>query len=257
MKFRMIKWRLMLITLPITLIVLGLKFGIAYGLNYDGLVKFSDIGLVITGGIFLIGFMLAGTMADYKESEKLPGELACAIETIEDTLLLGHSFKGGYDLSAVRTQLLEVTESIINYFKHGGAEEEVYRRINSITNIALIMERASIGAIAARVTGEQHNLRKLFSRVNVIRKTGFLLTGYALLEVLTVVIIGLLLVSKFENDTIAIIIVSFITHIFVYMLNLIHDVDEPFEYSSDGKAQAADVDLFPLLDYYERAKKRV
>lgn len=257
MKFNLIKWKLMVTTLPITLFILLLKFGIVHGLNYEGLVKFSEIGLVITGGIFLIGFMLAGTISDYKESEKIPAELACAIETIEDTLLLGHSFKGGFDLSETRRQLNEVTESIINWFKHGGSEEEVFRRINSITNIALTMEKAAVGAIAARVTGEQHSLRKLFSRVNVIKKTNFLSTGYALLEVLTVVIISLLLVAQFENETISIIIISFITQIFVYMLRLIRDVDHPFEYSPTGTASASDVDLFPLLDYDQRAKKRI
>ena len=257
MQLNLIKWRLMLTTLPIALLVLLLKFVIVHVLDYEGLVKFSEIGLVITGGIFLIGFMLAGTISDYKESEKIPAELACAIETIEDTLLLGHSFKGGYDLTEARKQLNEVTESIINWFKHGGSEEEVFRRINSITGIALMMEKAAIGAIAARVTGEQHNLRKLFSRVNVIKKTGFLTTGYALLEVLTVVIIGLMLVAKFENETISIIIILFITQIFVYMLRLIRDVDEPFEYSPAGKVRAADIDLFPLLDYDARAKKRI
>lgn len=257
MKLNLIKWRLMLTTFPITVIILLIKFGIVHGLEYEGLVKFSDIGLVITGGIFLIGFMLAGTISDYKESEKIPAELACAIETIEDTLVLGHGFKGGFDLSEVRRQLNEVTDSIINWFKHGGSEEEVFRRINSISAIALVLEKAAVGAIAARITGEQHNLRKLFSRVNVIKKTGFLVTGYALLEVLTVVIIGLTLVAKFENETISIIIISFITQIFVYMIRLIRDVDEPFEYSPTGKVRASDIDLFPLLDYDERAKKRI
>ena len=129
----MVKWKLMFTTLPITLFILLLKFGITHGLQYEGLVKFSEIGIVITGGVFLIGFMLAGTIADYKESEKIPSELACAIETIEDTILLGHGFKGGFDLSVLRRQLNEVTESIINWFKHGGSEEDVFRKINSIT----------------------------------------------------------------------------------------------------------------------------
>ncbi len=257
MKFNAVKWKLMLTTLPVTILILLIKFGIVHGLHYDGLVKFSEIGLVITGGIFLIGFMLAGTMADYKESEKIPADLACAIETIEDTVLLGHSYKGGFDLSEARKQLNEVTDSIINWFKNGGSEEDVFRRINSITSIALMMEKAGVGAIASRVTGEQHNLRKLFSRVNVIKKTGFLTTGYALLEILTLVIITLMLVAKFENETISIIIISFITQIFVYMLRLIRDVDEPFEYSPSGKVRAADIDLFPLLDYDQRAKKRI
>ena len=246
----------MFTTMPVTLAVLLLKMGIVHVLQYEGLVKFSEIGIVITGGVFLIGFMLAGTMADYKESERLPAELACAIETIEDTLFLAHRFKGGFELHVVRTQLQDVTEYLLRWFKNNATDEEVYDKINSITGIAVTLEKAAVGAIAARVTGEQHSLRKIFSRVNVIRKTSFLSTGYALLQVLTVVIIALLMISKFENEVISIIIVCFITQIFVYMLRLIHDVDQPFEYSPVGKAQAADVDLFPLLDYQKRSLSR-
>jgi hypothetical protein len=252
----MVKWKLMLTTLPVTLLVLLIKLGIVHFLGYDGLVKFSEISIVITGGVFLIGFMLAGTMADYKESERLPAELACAIETIEDTLFLAYRYKGGFDLQLVRTQLQAVTETLLQWFKNGTSEEAVFDKINSITDIAVTLEKAAVGAIAARVTGEQHSLRKIFARVNVIRKTNFLSTGYALLQVLTVVIIALLMISKFDNAVVATIIVCFITQIFVYMLRLIHDVDQPFEYSPLGKAQAADVDLFPLLDYQKRSLSR-
>ncbi|HNW32524.1 MAG TPA: hypothetical protein PKN77_07625, partial [Caldisericia bacterium] len=66
MKLNLIKWKPMIAALPITLGVVLLKTGIVHGLGYDGLVQFSEIDLVITGGIFLIGFMLAGTLADYK-----------------------------------------------------------------------------------------------------------------------------------------------------------------------------------------------
>jgi hypothetical protein len=253
----MVKWKLMLTTLPVTAFILILKFFIVHWIHFDGLVKFSEIGLVITGGIFLIGFMLAGTIADYKESERLPAEIACAIETIEDTLVLGHGFKGRFDLTAVRAQLNQVTESILRWFQHNESSDTVFKMINSITSIALVLEKAEVGAIASRISGEQHNLRRLFSRVNVIKRTYFLSTGYALLEVLTVVIIFLLLLAKFENEVTSVIIISFITQIFVYMLRLIRDIDEPFEYSTTGKERAADVDLFPLLEYDRRAKGRM
>lgn len=257
MKFNLIKWKLMMTTLPITLLILLLKFGIVYGLHYDGLVKFSEVGIVVTGGIFLIGFMLAGTIADYKESEKIPAEIACTIETIEDTIGLGHGLKGGYDLSAVRRQLNEVTESIIRWFEHKCTDEEVFSRISNISNIALTMEQAGVGQITSRVSNEQHNLRKLFTRASVIEKTSFLAPGYALLEVLTFVIICLLLVAKFENETTGIIIISFISQIFIYMIRLIRDEDDPFEYTKSGKAIEADIDLNPLLQYNLRAKSRI
>ncbi len=247
----------MLTTLPITLMVLLVKLGLVHIVKFDGLIKFSDIGLVITGGIFLIGFMLAGTMSDYKESEKLPGELSCILESIEDAISLAYKFKGGFDFTAQKRQLYDVTNTIVDWFTQSNSTEEVLTKISSITEIALTLEKAGMGAISSKVMGEQHNLRKAFSRVNVIRNTNFLATGYALLEVLAVVIICLLMIGKFDSELVRIIIVCFITQIFVYMLRLIKDIDEPFEYSPDGVVGAADVDLFPLFDYQTRAELRL
>ncbi len=257
MKFNLVKWKLMLTTLPVTVAVVVLKYIISEQLQYEGLVKFSEIGLVVTGGVFLIGFMLAGTMSDYKESEKIPSDLACAIETLEDTVLLAHRYKGGFDVDHARTVLHSTANAILNWFRREESDVSVFQKINDISDVAVMLEKAGVGAIASRITSEQHNLRKLFSRVNVIRKTNFLSTGYAFLEVMTVVIIGLLLLSKFESQIISIIIVSFVTQIFIYMVRLIRDIDEPFEYSAKGEVGAADVDLFPLIEYTVRAERRV
>jgi hypothetical protein len=257
MKLNFVKWKLMLTTLPITLVIVLIKYLLMDQFGYAGVVKYSEISLVVTGGIFLIGFMLAGTMADYKESERLPSELACAIETIEDTLHLAHNYKGGFDLAVQKAKLHTVSNCILKWFRKECTTEDAFEHIQGITEIALVLEKAGVGAIASRVSGEQHNLRKVFSRVNVIRNTNFLATGYAFLEVLTVVIIGLLLVSQFENLLISMIIVSFVTQIFIYMIRLIKDIDQPFEYSANGTTGAADIDLFPLTDYIARAAKRV
>ncbi len=128
MKINLVKWKLMLTTIPVTIIVLLLKIGIVQGLQYEGLVNFTEIGLVITGGIFLIGFMLAGTLADFKESEKVPAEMACAIESMEDTVVLAHGFKGDFDLEAQKKQLHDVTDCILDYFAHKQTEEMVYKK---------------------------------------------------------------------------------------------------------------------------------
>jgi len=257
MKINWIKWKLMLLTLPITLVVLLIKIVVVWGFHFDGLIDFSEIGLVITGGIFLIGFMLAGTLSDYKESERIPSEMACTIESIEDTVILAHQFKGDFDLSEQKRKIHEVTASIIEYFAHRESEEVVYRKIEELTSVALFIENTRMGSTTSWVKREQTNLRKLFSRATVIKRTHFISTGYAFLEVLTFFIVGLLLITRFDNFIISIILVSFITQIFVYMLSLIKDIDHPFEYPSNGKVRAADIDLFPLIEYYQRTKRGV
>jgi hypothetical protein len=90
----------------------------------------------------------------------------------------------------------------------------------------------------------------------VISRTGFLATGYALLEVLLVVMAGIMLIVKFKNLIATIIVVFFITLVYVYMYKLIKDIDDPFEYNADGKTGASEVALFPLHEYLERVKRR-
>ena len=257
MKLNLIKWRMMLTTLPMTLLMIGLKLGLFYGFHFDGLVKFSEIGIVVTGGIFLLGFMLAGVMTDYKESEKMPAELACAIETLDDIITLAYEVKLNFDIKDLRTRLNSVTESMIQYFERKHGEDVVFSKISSITGIAQVMETANVGGIISRMSVEQHNLRKLFTRVTVIKRTNFLSTGYALLEVMVVAIFALLLIAKFDSLFVCTIIVGFISQIFVYMIRLIRDVDQPFEYSVTGVTRASDVDLFPLLEYQRRCQERL
>jgi hypothetical protein len=257
MKWNSVKWKLMVAALPITLGVVFLKIVIVQLLHYDGLVHFSEINLVITGGIFLIGFMLAGTLSDYKESEKIPAEIAGTLESMEDTIVLAHLYKDDFDLGVQKSQLNEVTASILRYFAHQESEETVYKRIEEISSIALHVEKTKMGSTTSWVKREQTNLRKLFTRTTVIKRTSFIATGYAFLEVLTIVIIILLLITKFENAITGLILVSFFTQIFVYMVRLIKDIDHPFEYPASGKVRAADIDLFPLIEYHERAKARL
>lgn len=258
MKFNLIKWKLMLTTLPIAIAIVALKYVIVAFLHYEGLVRFADILPLITGSIFLISFMYFGTIWDYKESEKIPAEIACTIESIEDSLHHVKGYEETTDLPKYRAILYAVTDSILKWFRKQETEEVVFERISSITEITLLIDNAGLSTMASRVTNEQHVLRKLFSRVIVVKKTGFLSAGYAFLEVVTVVIVALLLLSEFENELLGLLVVGFVTLIFVYMKHLIRDIDEPFEFSSSGKNMgAADIDLFPLIDYHERAKQRL
>lgn len=257
MKLNLVKWRLMLATLPVTLSVVLLKVFLLRVLHFEGLFDYSDITLIITGGIFLVGFMLAGTLSDYKESERLPALIAGTLESIEDTLDVAFLFKGNFDLKAQKQKLFAVTDSIIRYFAHQETEADVYRKIEGITEVAIHVERTGMGSTTSWVKREQANLRQYFSRTTVIKRTAFIATGYAFLEVLTVVIILVLLVCRFESFVLSLLLVSFLTHIFTYMIFLIRDIDHPFEYPVNGRARAADIDLFPLTEYRERAAARL
>ncbi len=45
------------------------------------------VASILTGIIFLLGIMLAGVLTDYKESEKIPSELANSLSSIWQKLI--------------------------------------------------------------------------------------------------------------------------------------------------------------------------
>jgi hypothetical protein len=201
--------------------------------------------------------MLAGTMSDYKESEKLPAELACTLETIEETMLAAASSKPDLNEKKMKTNLFEVTCDIYNCLYKKISYEQTFTSISKLQSVIFQMEKLGSTSYATRLLGEVNVLRKIVSRIGVISRTNFLSTGYALLEVLIFAIIVLLLISKFKSILAEYILIGFVTLIYVYMYRLIQDIDDPFEYTESGAPGASEIPLFPLEEYKERAKSRL
>jgi hypothetical protein len=247
----------MLTTLPFVAVIAGSKLFIQYVLGFDGIVEFSEMGVVLTAGVFLTGFMLAGTMGDYKESERLPGELACTLETIEEVLVQGATSKPNIAVPPLRAAVKNVVSKVQSWLtkKHGA--EVVFAELTALHQVILQLERDGAGAYASRAVSELNNARRTITRMHVISSTGFLPPAYALLETLLGIIVLLLLLAKYKSPLAMAILVPFITLIYVYMLRLIRDIDDPFDYATDGrKLGGAEVDLFPLQDYEKRLDAR-
>jgi len=255
------KWKLLLTTLPYVLGILVVKFFLSYLLNFTGIMEFSEVALVLTGGIFLIGFMLAGTMADYKESEKIPAELACALETAEDTIeQLTYNAKdpSKFNVKEIKKNLLTMGDVILKWLRKQESAETMFQTLNNfILQVSEMEKLGANGGGCGKVMGDIHNIRKLVTRISVISRTGFLATGYALLEVLIASIFIILMISKFKSIISEIIIVGFVSLIYIYMYRLIKDIDDPFEYDISKEPGVTEIPLFPIEEYLERLQKRI
>lgn len=256
----MAKWKLFFTTLPYVSFILALKILLARFFGFEGFLELGEVSLVITGGIFLIGFMLAGTMADYKESEKIPGDLAAALETAEDTIIqvtMNAKDPSKIDTKTILRELFNLGESIIAWFYKKKTDEEMYAQLTSIVyKISELEKLGANGGGCGKIIGDFNTIRKIINRVGVISRTGFLATGYALLEVLITAIIIILLIVKFKSVLVEAIIVSFVGLIYIYMYRLIKDIDDPFEYKEE-ETGVTEIPLFPITEYLDRLKKRI
>jgi hypothetical protein len=105
-----------------------------YGQDFHDLIELSDITIIFTGAFFVFGLLLAPTMADFKESEKIPGEVAANLEVIKDWISLAFRAPrtGTSDLckeelssSFLRQEMLTITDGIIAWIYSSGKDSNV------------------------------------------------------------------------------------------------------------------------------------
>jgi hypothetical protein len=248
----------MFTTLPFVVAVSIAKLVLHLGLKFEGVVEFTDVGVVLTGAVFLTGFLLSGTLSDYKESEKLPGDIATTLETIEELFVLAATQRPQLSVSELRREVLNLNDAINEWLVKKRTTEQVYSALTDLGGVIRRLEKEGAGPYASRAVPQLLMVRKAVARIDVISRTGFLPPAYALLEVLLTMIVGLLMVAKFKTAIGEAILVPFVTLVNFYMLRLIKDIDDPFDYNADGtKKGAAEVDLFPLFEFRTRLAARV
>jgi hypothetical protein len=247
----------MLTTLPMVAVVLAVKLLMDLT-GFEGLIDFADVGVVLTSGVFLMGFLLAGTMADYKEAERLPAEISSTLETVEEIFVLATTNRPALSLPELRRAVLALTDAIRDWLYKRLTTPQVFAALTELNAVIRKLECGGAGPYASRAVPQLLMLRRSVARVDVIARTGFLPAGYALLEVLVAMIICVVLIARFKGIMAELLLVPIVCLINLYMLRLIRDIDNPFDYSPDGKdSGAAEVSLFPIHEYRERLAARL
>ena len=77
------KWSIAFKITPLVVLVAVIKF-LAHKYGYEPMELNALFTSLVAGTIFLLGFLISGVLSDYKESEKLPSELAASIKTLYD-----------------------------------------------------------------------------------------------------------------------------------------------------------------------------
>jgi hypothetical protein len=73
--------RLLLRVLAVVAVLMGAKILIRY-LRWEIITINPLFTGIIAANVFLMGFLLSGVLSDYKESERLPGELGACLENM-------------------------------------------------------------------------------------------------------------------------------------------------------------------------------
>jgi hypothetical protein len=240
------RWRLILKVAPVVAVVALIKLGLA-ALGWEPVPLSPLYTGLIAATVFLLGFLLAGTLTDYKESEKLPGELAASMETIADECLILYRDKEARAALDCLGHIRGLAAALLGWFHRRESISGVLERVSGLNSFYLAFESLTQPNFIVRLKQEQSAIRRMLIRIETIRETSFVGAGYAIAELATILLIVGLLLAEISPDALAVFLVSSITFLLVYMIFLIRDLDDPFEFARDGsQGGAAEVSLRPI-----------
>lgn len=246
------RWKLALKTFPFVVVIILIKFIVHY-YGYEFLTLNSLFTAIISANIFLIGFLISGTLVDYKESEKIPGDLASSMEAMADEGLIIYKNKKSQEAKEYLYKLLNFNEMIVRWFYKKERTENLIAKLRSFNEDFLSFENQTQANFIVRLKQEQNIIRKMINRIHTIRETSFLGTGYAIVEIITSVLVFGLIFIKMDPFYESIFFISFVSFILIYMIHFIKDLDNPFGYSEEDNL-VEEVSLKPILDSQKRLK---
>jgi hypothetical protein len=210
---------------------------------------------VVAANVFLLGFLLAGTLADFKEAERLPGELASGLESIGDECLSIRLNKGAPSAEACLEHLRDLARGVRGWLEGSRTHDDLLEAVRDLNAYFLALEPATQATFVNRLKGEQAAVRRALVRMEGIRRTSFVTAGYVVAEITAWLVIVALLLTDIQAVGEAAFFLGVITFLLVYMNRLIRDLDNPFEYRR-GVRGSADVSL-EALERLERRLERL
>jgi hypothetical protein len=244
------KWHIFINILPFLVAIIILK-SVIHGYNFEVISLNALFTSIVAATTFLIGFLITGVISDYKESEKIPGEMASSLETLYNEaqiIVLNKKAKEAEDFIKYHSSFMD---SLNNWFYKKERTKVIMEKLSSMNEHFAKLESLTQANFISRMKQEQTNLGKSITRIHTIRETSFVQSAYAIVEALTFFLIIGLLLLKLEPFYEAIFFVTIVSFLVLYMVFLIRDLDNPFDYAEYGEC-GNEVSLKPLHDLKDR-----
>jgi len=244
----MSKLGILLKVLPLTAVFCLAKL-IAHQRHWEIGKSDSQIGSLLAAVTFILAFVLTGTLSDYRASEDMPDQIVNAVETIQDTNVLIAARKPDYDPTLLTQGLGELLNSVLLCLKQNKPFLIVENGLMNLNQLLVPLSTFCEAPMMARIQGEQAKVRLVIARMQRIRDTDFLTPAYTLLHILLLAASVAMLITYTDDFGTNLLVSTFLFTSFMYLLLLIYDLENPFDYN--GRS-SADINLSSLEQSYHR-----
>ncbi len=204
-------------------------------------------GAFFGGVFFTISIVFAGAMTDYKEAEKIPGEMAVLFKALRnDAHLLELPNIDKSIVSSLQNRISALLSEVIENFRdnrwHKKDLDKVMNEMNADI-LTLLAAGAPVGPLL-KIRDHLTGLDRLSHRIDAMKETSFIPTAYAMVELAVAAVLMIFVFAKNEWAFGGTALLGAISFVLISIVLLIKDMDNPFEY---GANTYADVDLTVLF----------
>lgn len=246
-KIKKSKYHLLFSVIPIIVFVGTIKIAFHFlGWEVIPTELTSFFPSILTGIIFILGFLLAGVVTDFKESEKIPNEIAISLYSIWQEA----DYIRRHNNSSAAKNLMEKIRKFIPSFKQDFfvlGNDKLQKLLDSFTDDYIEMEKQGAAAnYLTRLKMEQTNIKRILNRIKVIKDTDFVPSVFVCIQAITMVFLLVYCLLKVEPWWGGLILVCIFTFVIFAILYLIKDMEDPFEYDGSDEAKSDEVSLLVL-----------
>jgi len=240
---KLVVFRIFIITLVLSLLIVGVKY-VFHLYGWEPIEQSSLHNGVLSSATFVIGFLLSATIADYKESERIPAEFAANIEDMYTDAETIHDTYPKFNLEGFRTQLQEIAHKFDSELRN--TTRGMSEKIRALNPYFGEMEKAGVPAnFIVKLKQQQLLLLKSRKRVTYIQHIKFIPSANVLSQSIVLFVIALLIFTNVDPFYGSLAIVGIISFVLIYMMILIDVISTPFH--AAGKTRD-DVSMFLIED---------
>lgn len=240
---KLIIFRIFLIALGSAIAVTVVKY-LFHMYNWEPIEQSSLHNGVISSATFVIGFILSATIADYKESERIPADFAANLEDIYIDTQSIHTHHPKFDLVGLQKQLLDIARTFDG--KTRRASSGVSEEIRALAPYFAQMEKAGVPPnFIVKLKQQQTALLRHRKRISYIQRIRFIPSGTILARSIVSLVIGLLILTNVDPFYGSLAIIAIISFVMIYIMLLIDTISYPFH--EKGKTKD-DVSMFLISE---------
>jgi hypothetical protein len=211
-------------------------------------------GTFFGGVFFTISIVFTGAMTDFKEAEKIPGELAVLLKAMHtDAQLIspqGVECVEEKDIvSHIEGLLYTINDNIRANHWHKSQLDEETNKINK--DILDLWAKGASPSPLMKLRDNLTNIDRLSHRIDYIAYTTGISGAYLICDLSLAAVLIIFVFAKNDWGFGGLLLFALVTFVLTAIVQLIHDIDNPFEYNRNTVADVDTSVLFKLEHFWK------